>query len=85
MSKPGIILKRPVGSNGPFGEHAELPHLSGDELDDGLGKPRRKPRTQPAPKIDDKEARGAASEFEKSQKQRESERRKEEAARVKER
>src|ERR1700754_2327431 len=25
MAKPGIVLKRPVGSNGPFGEHAGLP------------------------------------------------------------
>jgi beta-phosphoglucomutase-like phosphatase (HAD superfamily) len=25
MAKPGVVLKRPVGSDGPFGEHAELP------------------------------------------------------------
>src|ERR1700746_1828422 len=25
MAKPGIVLRRPVGSNGPFGEHAEWP------------------------------------------------------------
>src|ERR1700684_832324 len=25
MKKPGVVLKRPVGSDGPFGEHAELP------------------------------------------------------------
>src|ERR1700679_3321605 len=25
MAKPGVILKRPVGSDGPFGQHAELP------------------------------------------------------------
>lgn len=85
MSKPGVILKRPVGSNGPFGEHAELPYLSGDELDDGPGKPGRKQRKQPARKIDDGAARRAASEFEKSQKQLESERRRQEAARIKER
>ena len=24
-AKPGVVLKRPVGSNGSFGEHAELP------------------------------------------------------------
>jgi flagellar motility protein MotE (MotC chaperone) len=24
-AKPGVVLKRPVGSNGPFKEHAELP------------------------------------------------------------
>ena len=25
MSKPGVVLRRPVGSNGPFTEHAALP------------------------------------------------------------
>src|ERR1700712_1240002 len=25
MAKPGVVLKRQVGSDGPFGEHAELP------------------------------------------------------------
>src|SRR6185369_14527932 len=25
MAKPGVVLRRPVGSNGPFGEHADLP------------------------------------------------------------
>src|ERR1700740_3859424 len=31
MAKPGVVLKRPVGSNGPFKERAELPRdLAGD-------------------------------------------------------
>jgi hypothetical protein len=25
MAKPGVILRRPIGSNGSFAEHAELP------------------------------------------------------------
>jgi hypothetical protein len=25
MAKPGVVLRRPVGSNGPFGERADLP------------------------------------------------------------
>ena len=25
MKKPGVVLRRPVGSDGSFGEHAELP------------------------------------------------------------
>ena len=25
MKKPGVVLRRPVGSDGPFSEHAELP------------------------------------------------------------
>jgi hypothetical protein len=31
MAKPGVVLKRPVGSNGPFREHAELPAKPGDD------------------------------------------------------
>ena len=27
MAKPGVVLRRPVGSDGPFGEHAELPTI----------------------------------------------------------
>jgi len=31
MSKPGVVLRRPVGSDGPFREHADLPtDLAGD-------------------------------------------------------
>ena len=30
MAEPGVVLKRPVGSNGPFKEHAELPTNLGD-------------------------------------------------------
>src|SRR6476646_7498449 len=32
MEKPGVVLRRPVGSDGSFSEHAELPtNLDGDE------------------------------------------------------
>jgi hypothetical protein len=40
MAKPGIMLKRPVGSNGPFKEHAALPKNLGQ---DGRKKPAQKP------------------------------------------
>ena len=30
MKKPGVVLRRPVGSDGPFSEHAELPTDLGD-------------------------------------------------------
>jgi hypothetical protein len=30
MTKPGVVLRRPVGSDGSFGEHAELPTNLGD-------------------------------------------------------
>src|SRR4051794_34328448 len=85
MRKPGVILRRPIGSNGPFKEHADLPiRLPGDEA-------KRKPGKRPAklkvqqPKIDDKAARKAALAFEREQSRRETERRKEEAAVAKDR
>ena len=30
MNKPGVVLRRPVGSDGPFGENAELPKNLGE-------------------------------------------------------
>jgi colicin import membrane protein len=44
---PGVILRRPVGSNGPFRKHADLPtHLSDDESSHRPKKARAKPRKQ---------------------------------------
>src|SRR3954449_2408943 len=41
MRKPGVILKRPVGSNGPFKEHGELPtDLSREKAKGRPAKPR---------------------------------------------
>jgi hypothetical protein len=31
MAKPGVVFRRPVGSEGSFGEHAELPTDLGEE------------------------------------------------------
>jgi hypothetical protein len=42
MAKPGVMLKRPVGSNGPFKEHAELP----TNLDDATARPTKAARPQ---------------------------------------
>jgi hypothetical protein len=89
MKKPGVVLKRPVGSNGPFGEHAELP----TGLGNGGGRPAkadRKPQSQKAKKVSsrpvDKAAeRKAALAYERERKSREREQAKEEAAREKER
>jgi colicin import membrane protein len=83
-SKPGVVLKRPAGSNGRFAEHADLPDL--DDEASGRKKSRRpEPKGRATPKISDKDARKAAAEFEREQKRRDAERRKEEAAREKER
>lgn len=90
MASPGVVLRRPVGSDGPFTEHAELPtDLAGDE---GKKKSRSKPRNRPAKraakssrKIDDADARKAAAAFAREEQRRDSARRKEEAARAKDR
>ena len=85
MSKPGVVLRRPVGSNEPFSEHADLPpHLPGIELN-GKSVKRRSPTKQAPRKIDDRAARKPALKFEKAQRRREAERRKEEAALARER
>ena len=85
MAKPGVVLRRPVGSNGPFSEDAELPHLPTHEVKEKRAKRSPKRKQPPAPKLDDKAARDAALAFEREQKRRETARRKEEAAREKQR
>jgi colicin import membrane protein len=85
MAKPGIVLRRAVGSNEIFSEDAELP------TDLPIGKARKKApkpatkRREPASRsLDDKAARKAALAFEKNQKRRERQRQSEEKARLKE-
>jgi colicin import membrane protein len=85
LSKPGVILRRPVGSDGPFREHADLPRLSGNETRQRMAKTRANPKRQQRDKPDSKTARQAALEYERAEKLRESERRKEESARRKQR
>jgi colicin import membrane protein len=84
MSKPGVVLKRPAGSNGRFAEHAGLPIDLGDEDGGGRKKVRSPLKRRPAPEISEKAARKAAADFELEQRRRETERRKEERARAKE-
>jgi hypothetical protein len=88
MAAPGVVLKRPVGSSGPFKEHAELPtNLAGDNIfEKASGRSlRRKPQKQPERATDEAADREAALAFEKEQKRRERERAKGEAAQRKER
>src|SRR5215831_2989358 len=88
LAAPGVVLKRPVGSSGPFKEHAELPtNLVGDNISKKAGsRPvRPKPQKQPKRAKDQAADREAALAFEKEQKRRERERAKEEAAQRKER
>lgn len=84
MAKPGVILRRPVGSDGPFTEDAALP-TNLDEDKAGRKQQNRSPKSKKPPaKTDDKAARKAAQEYEKAEKRRKNQRRKEEAARAKE-
>ena len=88
MAAPGVVLKRPVGSSGPFKEHAELPtNLAGDNISRKAGSRSVRPKPQKHPKrVTDRAAdQEAALAFEKEQKRREHERTKEEAALRKER
>ncbi|MDD1525732.1 cell envelope biogenesis protein TolA [Bradyrhizobium sp. WBOS7] len=95
LAKPGVVLRRPVGSDGPFTESAELP----TDLAEDDARPRRKSGKRPAKtakksaksaktpsrKVDEQAARKAAAAFEKEERRREAARRKEEAARAKQR
>ena len=88
MAKPGVVLRRPVGSDGSFGEHAELPTNLGDgkRPTKAARKSRgRKAKRPPSRPVDKATERNAALAYERKQKHRERERVKEEAARQKDR
>ena len=88
MAKPGVVLRRPVGSDGAFGEDAELPTDLGDGESPAKASHKSKGRKlkQPATRPVDKAAeRKAALAFKKEQKRHERERASEEAARRKQR
>jgi colicin import membrane protein len=80
MSKPGVVLRRPVGSHGRFSEHANLPtQLADDAPKHGPKKKNKHKAAVPRP-TNDKAARKAALAFEREQRRREKQRLKEEAA-----
>src|SRR3954465_10711973 len=87
MAKPGVVLRRPVGTDRPFSEHAELPT---DVVGGGPRKAVRKSKGQKAEKrssrpVDKAADRKAALAYEREQRRRERERANDEAARQKER
>jgi hypothetical protein len=93
MARPGVVLRRAVGSDGSFGEHADLPtDLGGGEIppkaarksgDRKLGdRKSKKPSSRP---VDRAAERKAALAYEREQRRRQLEQAKEEAARLKER
>jgi hypothetical protein len=88
MKKPGVVLRRPVGSDGSFGEHAELPTNLGEgqrptkAVRTSKGHKAKKAFSRP---VDKAAERKAALAFEKEQERREREQASEEAAKQKER
>ena len=82
MAKPGVVLRRPVGSDGSFSEHAELPTDLGGAGPTKAARKAKKPSSRP---VDKAAERKAAFDYEREQKRRELERAKEEAARQKDR
>src|SRR5687768_15982330 len=84
-AKPGLVLRRPVGTNKPFSVHPEPPSAS------SLDPPQRKAEQHPS-KVeptghrgaDKKAERHASAAFEKEQQRRARERRQKEAAAAKE-
>jgi hypothetical protein len=82
MAKPGVVLKRPVGSDGPHGEHAELPKNLGH---DGRKKPAHKPSAKAKRSSAQSDDRKAAQAYERERQRREREEAKEEAARQRKR
>src|SRR5213075_988326 len=74
MAKPGVVLRRPVGSDRPFSEHAELP------TDLGGGKPTKaavpkskgpKAKKRPSRPLDKAAERKAALAYERELRRRE--------------
>ena len=85
ISKPGVVLRRPVGSEAPFSEHPGLPtHLADAEPRHREKKTAARPKERVRPNTDES-ARKAIIAFEREQRRREGQRRKEEAARQKQR
>ena len=85
MAKPGVVLRRPVGSDRPFSENAELPTNlggGGSTKAKSKGPKAKKPSSRP---VDEAAERKAALAYEREQKRRDVERAREEAARQKER
>ena len=76
MAKPGVMLKRPVGSNGPFKEQAELPTNLGDATarpSKAARKPAGRKPKKTSPRPADKAAeRKAAVAYEQKRRDRES-------------
>src|SRR5215204_3728216 len=87
MAKPGVVLRRPVGTGRPFSEHAELPTdlVGGGPTKAGRKSKRPKANKSSSRPVDKAAERKAALAYEREQRARDLERAREEAARQKER
>src|SRR5581483_420448 len=81
IAKPGVVLKRPVGSTKQFKEQADLPHLSGNET--RRESPKREKKKRLAKTVDENATAKAAADFEREQRKRDRERQREEKAQAK--
>jgi colicin import membrane protein len=85
IARPGIILRRPVGTNGAFTEQAVFPtNLSGGAEKKASSKPRSKVQEAPHPKFREMAVRESTPDLERERKRIEAERRKADAARERE-
>jgi hypothetical protein len=78
MAKPGVVLRRPVGSHAAFREDAGLPRMPPTRKP----KPPKRAKARKAPRVDDKAERQAAVTFERERRRREAQRLKEEQAEI---
>jgi colicin import membrane protein len=83
MAKPGVVLRRPVGTEQPFREHADLPTIESLDIHPRKSKTPSSQRTPKPAKTDEKAPRQAALAYERERERRETQRQKEEAAAAK--
>ena len=82
MAQPGVVLRRPAGSNGRFAEHSDLP--TNEEVEHPRAS-RSKAKKSAGPQISEKAASRAAVSFERERKRRDAARRRELAEEAKKR
>ena len=86
LEKPGIVLKRPVGSKQRFTENAHLPKdLPADARAPRKPRPVKKAKTKPVGKAASKAASKAAAKYEKEERKRDAQRARQAAAEAKQR
>ena len=86
MAKPGVVLRRPVGTDVAFTEHAALPSDFAAGIAGRSPAERSKPRRESAANpIDEQTARKAVLSFQREQKRRQRQAQKEKAVRERER